>query len=145
MRADRVAVDLPASAWQRRSAGTGSKGPRFCAWAWLDDVWTDADPDDGGHHSLLIRRNTTTGELAFYRCWTPRQAALAQLVRVAGIRWTVEESFQAAKGQVGLDQHQVRRWTPGTASPPWPWPPWPPSPSWRSAPPTPTTTPPTPD
>ena len=110
VRADRVAAELPASAWQRRSAGAGSKGPRFYDWAWLDDVCTDADPDDGGHHSLLIRRNTTTGELAFYRCWTPHPATLAQLVRVAGIRWTVEESFQAAKGQVGLDQHQVRRW-----------------------------------
>lgn len=110
VRADRVAVDLPATAWQRRSAGAGSKGPRFYDWAWLDDVCTDADPDDDGRHSLLIRRNTTTGELAFYRCWTPSPATLAQLVRVAGIRWTVEESFQAAKGQVGLDQHQVRRW-----------------------------------
>ncbi|MEV0217773.1 IS701 family transposase [Micromonospora sp. NPDC050695] len=110
VRADRVAAELPASAWQRRSAGAGSKGPRFYDWAWLDDVCTDADPDDGGHHSLLIRRNTTTGELAFYRCWTPRPGTLAQLVRVAGTRWTVEEGFQAAKGQVGLDQHQVRRW-----------------------------------
>ncbi|NES16154.1 MULTISPECIES: IS701 family transposase [Micromonospora] len=110
VRADQVAAELPASAWQRRSAGAGSKGPRFYDWAWLDDVTTDADPDDGGHHSLLIRRNTTTGELAFYRCWTLRPSTLAQLVRVAGIRWTIEESFQAAKGQVGLDQHQVRRW-----------------------------------
>ncbi len=110
LRADRIAADLPASAWQRRSAGTGSKGPRFYDWAWLDDVCTDADPDDGGRHSLLIRRNTSTGELAFYRCWTPQPATLAQLVRVAGIRWSIEESFQAAKSQVGLDQHQVRRW-----------------------------------
>ncbi|MBQ0906327.1 IS701 family transposase [Micromonospora sp. U21] len=109
VRADRVAAELPASAWQRHNAGVGSKGPRFYDWAWLDDVCTDAAPDDGGHQSLLIRRNTTSGELAFYRCWTPRPATLAQLVRVAGIRWTVEESFQAAKGQVGLDQHQVRR------------------------------------
>ncbi|SCF16250.1 DDE superfamily endonuclease [Micromonospora matsumotoense] len=110
IRADQIAADLPASAWQRRSAGAGSKGPRFYDWAWLDDVCTDADPDDGGRHSLLIRRNITTGELAFYRCWTPRPATLAQLVRVAGIRWSIEESFQAAKSQVGLDQHQVRRW-----------------------------------
>jgi SRSO17 transposase len=110
VRADRVAADLPATAWQRRSAGAGSKGPRFYDWAWLDDVCTDADPDDNGRHSLLIRKNTTTGELAFYRCWTPKPTTLAQLVRVAGIRWTVEESFQAAKSQVGLDQHQVRRW-----------------------------------
>ena len=110
VRADRIAADLPTAAWQRRSAGDGSKGPRYYDWAWLDDVTTDADPDDGGHHSLLIRRNTTTGELAFYRCWTPRPATLTQLVRVAGLRWSVEESFQAAKSQVGLDQHQVRRW-----------------------------------
>ncbi|MCM0673316.1 hypothetical protein NCC78_01010 [Micromonospora phytophila] len=47
--------------------------------------------------------------MAFYRCWTPKPATLAQLVRVADIRWTVDESFQGAKGQVGLDQHQVRR------------------------------------
>ncbi|PZG01981.1 hypothetical protein C1I99_04620 [Micromonospora deserti] len=65
LRADRVAADLPASAWQRRSAGAGSKGQRFYDWAWLDEVTTDADPDNGGRHSLLIRRNTTTGELAF--------------------------------------------------------------------------------
>jgi SRSO17 transposase len=109
-RADQVATGLPAWAWTRRSAGNGSKGPRFYDWAWLDDVGTDGDPHDNGWHSLLIRRNNTTGELAFYRCWTPRPASLAQLVRTAGIRWTVEEGFQTAKGQVGLDQHQVRLW-----------------------------------
>jgi hypothetical protein len=58
----------------------------------------------------LIRRNTRTGELAFYRCWSPRPVPLATLVRVAGVRWMVEETFQAGKGQVGLDQHQVRQW-----------------------------------
>jgi SRSO17 transposase len=110
-RADRLVADLPATAWTRRSAGNGSKGPRFYDWAWLADVGADGDPADDGRHSLLIRRNNTTGELAFYRCWTPRPATLAQLVRVAGVRWVVEESFQAGKGQVGLDQHQVRRWT----------------------------------
>lgn len=110
-RADRLAENLPAAAWTRRSAGDGSKGPRFYDWVWLADVGADGDPDDDGRHSLLIRRNTTTGELAFYRCWTPGPVTLAQLVRVAGVRWIVEESFQAAKSQVGLDQHQVRRWT----------------------------------
>ena len=80
-RADRLAEDLPATAWTRRSAGDGSKGPRFYAWAWLADVGVDGDRDDDGRHSLLIRRNNTTGELAFYRCWTPGPATLAQLVR----------------------------------------------------------------
>lgn len=110
-RADQLAENLPATAWTRRSAGDGSKGPRFYDWAWLADVGVDGDPDDDGRHSLLIRRNSTTGELAFYRCWAPGLVTLAQLVRVAGVRWIVEESFQAGKGQVGLDQHQVRRWT----------------------------------
>jgi SRSO17 transposase len=131
-RADQIAAGLPATAWQPRRAGHGSKGPRLYDWAWLDDVTTDEEAGDG-RHSLLIRRNTTTGELAFYRCWSPQPVALAALVRVAGIRWTVEEGFQSAKGQVGLDQHPVRRWTPGTATPPSRWPRWP---SWRSAPPT---------
>jgi SRSO17 transposase len=109
-RADRLAEGLPATGWTRRSAGDGSKGPRFYDWAWLADVGADGDPDDDGRHGRLIRRNATTGELAFYRCWTPGRATLAQLVGVAGVRWIVEESFQAGKGQVGLDQHQVRRW-----------------------------------
>jgi len=70
----------------------------------------DRDPHPGGQHWLLVRRNRTTRELAFYRCWTPRPVLLATLVRVAGRRWTVEERFQTGKGLVGLDQHQVRRW-----------------------------------
>jgi SRSO17 transposase len=59
-----------------------------------------------------VRRNLTTGELAFYRCYTPAPTTLAQLITVAGRRWTIEESFQAGKGLAGLDEHQVRRWTP---------------------------------
>jgi SRSO17 transposase len=109
-RADHLAAGLPAWAWTRRSAGTGSKGPRLYDWAWLTDIGTDSDPNNDGWHSLLIRRNYTTGELAFYRCWTPEPAGLTQLVRIAGTRWIVEEGFQTAKGQVGLDQHQVRHW-----------------------------------
>jgi hypothetical protein len=57
-----------------------------------------------------VRRNHKTGELAFYRCYMPRPVPLAILVRVAGRRWSIEETFQAGKGLVGLDQHQVRRW-----------------------------------
>jgi hypothetical protein len=58
----------------------------------------------------LIRRNRSTGELAFYRCWSPEPVALHQLVAVAGRRWSIEESFQATKTGLGLDQHQHRRW-----------------------------------
>jgi len=58
-----------------------------------------------------VRRRISDGELAYYRCWSARPVTLAALVRVAGIRWSAEECFQASKGKVGLDQHQVRKWT----------------------------------
>ena len=61
---------------------------------------------------MLIRRNSATGELAFYRCYSPVPTTLSALVKVAGTRWMVEECFQTAKGQVGLDHYQVRGWTP---------------------------------
>jgi SRSO17 transposase len=102
LRADHIAAALPGSAWHRISAGTGSKGPRWYDWAW-------ASVHQPGH-SLLIRRGSD-GELAFYRCWSPAPVPLATLVRVAGMRWAVEEQFQAAKSQVGLDHYQVRTWT----------------------------------
>jgi SRSO17 transposase len=117
IRVDELAAMLPDQAWQKASAGTGSKGERFYSWAWITiqpepdpEPALDADENSGAHH-VLIRRNDTTDELAFHRCYAPHPVSLAQLVRVAGQRWRIEESFQAAKGLTGLDQHQVRRWT----------------------------------
>jgi SRSO17 transposase len=104
-RADALARRLPRSAWQRRSAGPGAKGCRYYDWAWIS-----IDPGRPGHRWLLIRRNRTTRDLAFYRCCAPRHVPLATLVMVAGRRWTVEENFQAGKGLAGLDEHQIRTW-----------------------------------
>jgi SRSO17 transposase len=104
VRADTLVGRLPTAAWQRYSAGNGAKGPRYYDRAWVR-IGT------GGHRHLLIRRNRATGELAFYLCWSPTDVPLSALVRVAGVRWSVEECFQAAKGQVGLDHYQVRNWT----------------------------------
>nr|WP_157546735.1 IS701 family transposase [Hamadaea tsunoensis] len=104
-RADVTESWLSAQAWQRRSAGPGSKGDRFYDWAWIS-----IHHDTPGCHSLLIRRNRA-GELAFYLCWSAHPVALSTLIRVAGTRWAVEENFQIAKGQVGLDQYQCRGWT----------------------------------
>ena len=106
IRADVLAAGVPNRSWQRMSAGPGAKGPRFYAWAWVDIAETA-----GEYRWLLIRKNLTTGELAFYRCWSPVPVTLADLVRVAGTRWAVEECFQTGKDQVGLDQYQVRGWT----------------------------------
>ena len=100
-----IAARLPRRAWQRYSAGEGAKGHRYYDWAWLA-----IDPGRPGHRHLLIRRSRRTGELAFYRCYSPRPVPLPLLVKVAGIRWTTEENFQAGKGLTGLDEHQVRRW-----------------------------------
>ena len=109
IRVDQLPSLLPPRAWQRYSCGSGSKGPRYYAWAWIAVQAEDLEVT--GQHHVLVRRNDDTGELAYLRCWTPGPTTLATLVRVAGQRWRIEESFQAAKGLVGLDQHQVRRWT----------------------------------
>jgi SRSO17 transposase len=103
----KLAAALPRRAWQRYSAGEGVKGHRYYDWAWLA-----IDPGRPGHHHLLIRRGRRTGELAYYRCYSPRHVPLPALVKIAGIRWTTEENFQAGKGLTGLDEHQVRRWDP---------------------------------
>ena len=106
LRADALASRLPPRAWQRLSAGPGAKGHRWYDWAWIA-----IDPGRPGCHWLLIRRHRRTRELAYYRCYSPRHAPLATLVKTAGIRWTTEENFQASKGLAGLDEHQVRTWT----------------------------------
>jgi SRSO17 transposase len=105
IRADQLAARLPQRAWQRLSAGTGAKGQRWYDWAWI----TLSGPGPSCR-SLLIRRHRRTRELAFYRCHSPRPVTLAALVIVAGLRWTIEENFQASKGLAGLDEHQARRW-----------------------------------
>lgn len=104
-RVDVTEANLSRIAWQRYSCGRGSKGPRFYDWAFVH-----IDGDGPGVHSLLIRRNRA-GELAFYLCWTPAPTPLSALVRAAGARWAVEETFQIGKGQVGLDHYQCRTWT----------------------------------
>jgi SRSO17 transposase len=107
-RADEVVARLPKRAWQRLSAGKGAKGHRFYDWAWIS--LTSGEGEPAGLRWLLVRRNRRTGERAYYRCYAPTRVPLATLVRVAGRRWTVEESFQTGKGQTGLDEHQCRTW-----------------------------------
>jgi SRSO17 transposase len=109
IRVDRLPAMLPIRAWQKHSAGAGGHGPRIYSWAWITLLAEDAS--DTGCHHLLIRRNDRTGEHAYLRCYSPQTVPLRTLVAVAGQRWRIEESFQAAKGLTGLDQHQVRRWT----------------------------------
>lgn len=112
LRADQLAAALPKRAWQRLSAGPGAKGQRYHDWALIThcDPAHRVDPADPQCWWLLVRRHIRTGELAFYRCYSPEVVPLRELVRVAGRRWAVEESIQAGKGLAGPDEHQVRRW-----------------------------------
>jgi SRSO17 transposase len=104
-----IAQRVPARAWHWMSAGPGTKGERWYDWAIIKA--TDPAAGTSGHHWLLIRRNRKTGELAFYRAYSPTPVPLKTLVRVAGRRWTVEESFASSKELAALDEHQVRTWT----------------------------------
>jgi SRSO17 transposase len=106
-RAAQLAAHLPAGAWRRLSAAAGAKGPRVYAWA---RVAIRPLREPGRGHWLLVRRSLTDGELAYYVCYGPARTTLAELVRVAGTRWMVECSFQAGKGETGLDHYQVRRY-----------------------------------
>jgi SRSO17 transposase len=103
VRADELAAAAPKRGWQRLSAGQGSKGERRYDWLLLDP---GADA-----HLLLVRRSISTpSELAYYIVHTRHPVPLAELVRVAGSRRAVEETFQFAKNETGLDHYQVRKY-----------------------------------
>jgi SRSO17 transposase len=107
VRVEALLTEVPEDGWQRLDVGAGSKGPRLYDWAcaqlpyWMPEGWAQW---------LLIRRSVTTPEeVAFYRAFGPEHTPVADLARVAGTRWTIEEGFRRAK-EVGLDQYEVRRW-----------------------------------
>ena len=107
-RADALAATVSPQAWKQISAGAGAKGPRTYHWA---RVAIRPLEDPGAGYWLLIRRSLTDPtDRAYYLCHGAADTPLRELVRVAGARWAIEESFQTAKGEVGLDQYQVRRW-----------------------------------
>jgi SRSO17 transposase len=101
--------ELPAEGWERLSAGMGSKGPR-----WYDWRRVEASPPQqaGWKRWVLMRRSIAEPtEMTAYIVYAPAPTILAEVVRVAGMGWTVEESLQTAKGEVGLDHYEVRSWT----------------------------------
>jgi SRSO17 transposase len=107
-RADEWAATLPDDAWQRLSCGAGAKGPREYDWALLPLPRWGQSPEV--FHALLVRRSLADGELAYYVVFAPTGTTLQTLVTVAGQRWTIEECFELAKDEVGLDEYEVRHW-----------------------------------
>ena len=108
-RADALIAALPARAWQRLSAGAGAHGPREYHWARVP-VRTGTRRPGRGHWLLARRSLSDPGEIAYYACYGPRRARLVDLAWIAGSRWHIEECFQQAKGEAGLDHYQVRAW-----------------------------------
>jgi SRSO17 transposase len=110
-----IAGTLDPSAWRRLSAGTGAKGERLFDWAYLEladleaaeynetlaGLWT---------RGLLIRRNIADGDLAFFATWCPAGTAMETLAAVEGRRWAIEDGFETAKNELGLDHNETRSW-----------------------------------
>jgi SRSO17 transposase len=107
-RVEEAMAALPTTAWQRVSVGDGSKGPRVYDWA---EIRFPVATREGWRHGMLARRSLSDpSEIAYYRIFAPDGTTLAELARVAGRRWTIEMGFERAKGEVGLDEYEVRRW-----------------------------------
>ena len=114
--AKETADRLPASAWARLSAGAGTKGERLHDWAYVEL----ADLDAGQYsralkgqlwtRGLLIRRKIADGDLAFFTTWAPQGTTIGKLAEVEGHRWAIEDSFETAKNELGLDHNETRSW-----------------------------------
>lgn len=108
-RAKALLAEVPADAWHRLSCGAGAKGPRVYDWA---AVRTNSPEPRTYARWLLIRRGTTDPEdVAYFACGGPPATAREELVRIAGARWAIEDLFELAKGDCGLDEYEVRSWT----------------------------------
>jgi SRSO17 transposase len=113
--AEDIAQQLELSAWQRLSAGDGTKGPRLYDWAYLELADLEAAECSGTSdglwtRGLLIRRSISDGEMAYFATWCPAGTGIETLVAVEGRRWAVEQGFEVAKSELGLDHNETRSW-----------------------------------
>src|SRR5471032_1236863 len=110
-----IAQSRRASDWKRLSAGAGTKGPRLHDWCYLELADLEVEEFYSAHHGLwtrglLIRRNIADGDLAFFSTWCPAGTSIETLVTVEGHRWAIEDSFETAKNEFGLDHNESRSW-----------------------------------
>jgi SRSO17 transposase len=113
--AAKIAQSLPKSAWRRLSSGEGTKGPRLHDWAYLELANLDVAQYNSTltgewTRGLLIRRNIADGALAFFSTWCPKGTPAKKLIAVEGHRWAIEDSFETAKNELGLDHNESRSW-----------------------------------
>jgi SRSO17 transposase len=110
-----IAGALQAADWVRLSAGRGTKGPRLHDWCYLELADLEAEEFNEENHGLwtrglLIRRNIADGDLAYFTTWCPAGTPIEKLVCVEGHRWAIEDSFETAKNEFGLDHNETRSW-----------------------------------
>ncbi|MFF1748066.1 IS701 family transposase, partial [Streptomyces mirabilis] len=113
-RIDHLFTQAPDEAWEMRSCGDGAKGPRVYHWAALQIASIeDFDGEMPTHLRWALARRSVSkpDEIAYYLAHAPLGTDVGRLIRVAGMRWAIEEAFQAAKNECGLDQYEVRRYT----------------------------------
>ena len=113
--AESIAQGLAPSDWKRLSAGDGVKGPRLYDWAYVELADLDASEYDACRsglwtRGLLIRRMIADQDLAFFSTWAPAGTSIEKLVRIEGCRWAIEDSFETAKNELGLDHNETRSW-----------------------------------
>lgn len=115
-RADQLLSRIPATGWERRSCGHGSKGERHYDWAMFrlggNLQVNDETPAAGFTHTLLLRRSVSDpADVTFFLAHAPDPTPPATLITISGTRWKIEENNEQGKDLIGLDQHQVRTWT----------------------------------
>jgi SRSO17 transposase len=110
-----IVEDLPEDAWKRLPSGAGTKGARLHDWAYLE--LADLDAGDFGAdfigiwtRGLLIRRNIADGDISYFTTWCPQGTSIETLARIEGHRWAIEDSFETAKNELGLDHNETRSW-----------------------------------
>lgn len=108
VRVRELLAEVPTDAWQRLRCGAGSKGPRWYDWA-ITRI-NGPEPKQSQRWLLIRRRVSDPTEVAYFACAGPPKATLSELVDVAGKRWVIEECFELAKGDCGLDEYEVRSW-----------------------------------
>jgi len=113
--ANEIAAELDASVWKRLSAGEGTKGARLHDWAYIELADLEAEafydgPNGTWTRGLLVRRNIADEDLAFFSTWCPAGTSISTLVQVEGHRWSIEDSFETAKNELGLDHNETRSW-----------------------------------
>jgi SRSO17 transposase len=116
--AETIAQALDASAWQRCSAGEGTQGARLYNWAYLELADLEADEVNPAlrgtwTRGLLIRRSLSDQSLAYFTTWCPAGTPIETLVAVESSRWAIEDSFETAKTELGLDHNETRSWHGG--------------------------------